>query len=92
VTLSIMTLSIKKLCHYPECLCAGCRDLFIGMLNVIRLSVVRLNVVRLNVIGQNVVRLNVVRQNVVMLNVVRLNFVMLSVVAPYAEPCRIKLL
>jgi hypothetical protein len=31
----IMTLSITKLCHYAEC-----RDLFIGVLNVIMLIVV----------------------------------------------------
>jgi hypothetical protein len=54
-----MTLSIMKLCHYAECHCAECRDLFIGMLNVVMLSVVRLNVVMLSV-----VRLNVVMQSV----------------------------
>jgi len=34
-----------KLCHYAEC-----RDLFIGMLNVIMLSVVMLSAIRLNVV------------------------------------------
>ncbi len=38
--MSIMTLSIAKLCHYPECQCAECRDLFIDMLSVVMLSVV----------------------------------------------------
>jgi hypothetical protein len=34
-----------KLCQYAECLCAECRDLYIGMLNVVILSVVMLSVV-----------------------------------------------
>jgi hypothetical protein len=74
VTLTIMTLSITKLYHYAEC-----RDLFIDMMSVVRLSVVGPNVVRLSV-----VRLNVVGPNVVRLSVVRLNVVRLSVVA--ADP------
>ncbi len=45
-----MTLSITKLCHYAECYCVDCRDLLIGMLNVIMLSAVRLNVVMLSVV------------------------------------------
>ncbi len=49
--LSIMTLSMMKLCHYPEFHCAECRNLFIGMLNVIMLSVVRLNVFMLSVVA-----------------------------------------
>jgi hypothetical protein len=40
MTLSLMTLSITKLYHYAECHCAECRDFLIGMLNVVRLSVV----------------------------------------------------
>ncbi len=35
-----MTLSITKLCHYAEWHCAERQDLFIGMLNVVILSVV----------------------------------------------------
>ncbi len=59
MTLRIMALSITKICHYAEC--AECRDLFIGMLNVVMLSVVRLNVVRLSVVApiiKSVYRLN----------------------------------
>jgi len=33
-----MTLSITKLCHYAECYCAECRDLFVGMLHFIMLG------------------------------------------------------
>jgi hypothetical protein len=40
-----MTLSIAKLCHYAEC-----RDLFIGMLNVVMVSVIMLSVIRLSVV------------------------------------------
>ncbi len=54
--------------YYAECHYAGCRNLFIIMLNFIMLSVIMLNVVMLSVI---------------MLNVVMLSVIMLSVVAPY---------
>ncbi len=40
-----MTLSITKLCHYAKCHYAECRNLFIGMLNAIKLGVVMLSVV-----------------------------------------------
>jgi len=50
-----MTLSITKLCHYAESYCAECRDLFIGMLSVVRLSVIRLSVARLDVVRLRVV-------------------------------------
>jgi hypothetical protein len=45
-----MTLSITTLCHYIECLCAECRNLFMAMLNAIMLSVFMLNVVMLSVV------------------------------------------
>ncbi len=44
-----------KLCHYAEYHCADCRDLFIGMPNVVMLSVIMLSVVRLNVVMLSVV-------------------------------------
>jgi len=34
-----------KLCQYAECNCAERRDLFIGLLNVLRLNVIMLSVV-----------------------------------------------
>ncbi len=50
-----MTLTIMKLCRYAECHCADYRNLFIGMLSVVRLSVIMLSVVMLNVVMLNVV-------------------------------------
>jgi hypothetical protein len=55
-----MTLSVMRLCHYAERHCAECRDLFIGMLNVILLNVVLLSVIMLCVILLSVVKLNVI--------------------------------
>ncbi len=46
-----MTLSITKLCYYADSHCAECRNLFIGMLNVVMLSVIRLNVFILSVMA-----------------------------------------
>ncbi len=68
------------LCHYAECCCAGCRDIFIDMLNVIILSVVMLSVIMLSVIMLSVIMLIVLLLGVVMLSVVVLSVIMLSVV------------
>ncbi len=40
-----MTLSTMTLCHYAECCCAGCRDLFIVMMYVVMPSVIMVSVV-----------------------------------------------
>jgi hypothetical protein len=68
MALSITTPSLTTLCHYAECCCAGCHNLFIVLLNVIILSVVKLSVVMLSA---------------VMLSAVMLSVVMLSVVPKY---------
>jgi len=51
-----VTLSIMKLCHYVECHCAKCRNLFIGMLNVVKMSLIIPNVVMLSVVTPNKVK------------------------------------
>ncbi len=48
-----------------ECHCAECRNLFIGMLSVIRLNVVMLSVIRLNIVMLSVIRLNGIRLSAV---------------------------
>jgi hypothetical protein len=62
------------LCHYAECCCAECRDLFIVMLNIIMLSVFMLGVFMLSVF----------KLSVFMLSVFMLNDVIL---APMYTPC-----
>ncbi len=46
-----MPLSIMTLCHYAECDCAECRDVFIVMLSIIMSSIVMLNVIMLSVMA-----------------------------------------
>jgi hypothetical protein len=68
-----MTLCIKY--HYAEFHYTECRILFIGMLNVIMLSIVKFSAVM-----QSVVKMSAVMPSVILLIVV-----MLSVLAPWQE-------